>query len=382
MALGHRQGMSGLTLSLNAGSSSFKFAAFRPGGDEALRGQISPLGDKARLRAGDADEPWPHGIEADGIGRLIGWISEHDGGGTVSAIGHRVVHGGKREGPARVDDALLAELTALVPLAPLHQPHSLAAIHAVASARPKLPQAACFDTSFHCTMDALARTLPLPAAFRDAGAEHYGFHGISYQYVASRLGVEDPALAAGRVIVAHLGSGASLCAIRDGRSIDTTMGMTALDGLIMGTRTGRLDPGVVLWMAKARGMTPDAIEDTLYHRSGLQGISGASADLRDLAPDSLAARMFVRSVVREAGALASVLGGIDGFVFAGGIGEHQAGIRAAIAEELAWLGPKLDPALNESYRPDPGPGRIGDNLWVIPTDEEYQIAMLTEALFA
>ncbi len=374
--------MSGLTLSLNAGSSSFKFAAFRPGGDEALRGQISPLGDNARLRAGDADEAWPHGIEADGIGRLIAWIGEHDDGGTVSAVGHRVVHGGERDGPARVDDALLAELTALVPLAPLHQPHSLAAIHAVASARPELPQVACFDTSFHRTMDELARTLPLPAEFRDAGAEHYGFHGISYQYVASRLGVEDPALAAGRVIVAHLGSGASLCAIRDGRCVDTTMGMTALDGVVMGTRTGRLDPGIVLWMAQARNMSPDAIEDTLYHRSGLLGISGVSADLRELAPNSLAVRMFVRSVVREAGALASVLGGIDGLVFSGGIGEHQAAIRAGVAEGLSWLGPALDPALNDAYRPDRGPGRIGGNLWVIPTDEEFQIAMLTEALLA
>ena len=169
------------------------------------------------------------------------------------------------------------------------------------------------------------------------------------------------------MIVAHLGSGASLCALRDGRSVDTTMSMTALDGLVMGTRTGRLDPGVVLWMAQARGMKPAQIEDTLYHRGGLLGLSGESADLRDLEPDGLAAKMFVRSIVREAGALAAMLGGIDGFIFSGGIGEHQAAIRARVAEGLAWLGPHVDPALNDAYRPGAGPGRIGDALWVIPT---------------
>ena len=377
--------MSGLTLALNAGSSSFKFAAFHPGGDEVVRGQISPLGPHATLRSGGVEEPWPHGIEADGVGRLIDWIDAHDSSGTVAAVGHRVVHGGERDGPARVDAALLAELTALIPLAPLHQPHSLAALHAVAAARPGLPQVACFDTSFHRTMDEVARTLPLPLELREAGARHYGFHGISYQYVASRLAVDDPAMAAGRVIVAHLGSGASLCAMRDGRSVDTTMGMTALDGVVMGTRTGRLDPGMVLWLMQARGMDAAAVEDTLYHRAGLLGVSGESADVRDLgrsgsAAAGLALEMFVRSVVREAGALAAVLGGVDGFVFTAGIGEHEAGLRARIGAGLAWLGVRLDAGLNAAYRPAPGPGRIGDGVWVIPTDEEYQIAMSTEAV--
>ncbi len=375
--------MSGLTLALNAGSSSFKIAAFHPGGEEVLRGQVAPLGPGARLRSGDLDEPWPHGIEADGVGRLIEWIDGHDHGGAVAAVGHRVVHGGARDGPARVDAALVAELTALVELAPLHQPHSLAAIHAVATARPELPQVACFDTSFHRTMNELATTLPLPRELRDAGARHAGFHGLSYQYVASRLAIDDPAMASGRVVVAHLGSGASLCAMVDGRSVDTTMGMTALDGVVMGTRTGRLDPGVVLWMLRSRAMDAAAVEDTLYHRSGLLGVSGESADVRDLARSGspsaqLALSVFVRSVVREAGALAAVLGGVDGFVFTGGIGEHEAGLRARIADGLAWLGLRLDPALNEAYRPAPGPGRIGAGLWVVPTDEEYQIAILTE----
>ena len=377
--------MNGLILALNAGSSSFKFAAFRPGGTEVLRGAISPLGPRAVLRSGGAEEPWPHGIEADGIGRLIGWIDGHDAGGSVAAVGHRVVHGGERDGPARVDAPLLAELTALIPLAPLHQPHSLAAIHAVAAARPGLPQVACFDTSFHRTMDEVARTLPLPLALREAGARHYGFHGLSYQYVASRLAVDDPAMAAGRVIVAHLGSGASLCAMRDGRSVDTTMGMTALDGVMMGTRTGRLDPGVVLWLLQARGMDAAAVEDTLYHHGGLLGVSGESADVRNLARSGsaaagLALKMFVRSVVREAGALAAVLGGVDGFVFTAGIGEHEAGLRARIGEGLAWLGVRVDSGLNAAYRPEPGPGRIGDGVWVIATDEEYQIATLVEGV--
>lgn len=377
--------MSRLTLALNAGSSSFKFAAFRPGGDEVLRGQISPLGPAAVLRSGGAAEPWPHGIEADGVGRLIDWVDAHDAGGSVASVGHRVVHGGERDGPARVDAALLAELTGLVPLAPLHQPHSLAAIHAVATARPGLAQVACFDTSFHRTMDEVARTLPLPLALREAGARHYGFHGLSYQYVASRLSVDDPAMAAGRVIVAHLGSGASLCAMRDGRSVDTTMGMTALDGVVMGTRPGRLDPGVVLWLLAARGMDAGAVEDTLYHRAGLLGVSGESADVRDLARSGTAAaglalEMFVRSVVREAGALAAVLGGVDGFVFTAGIGEHDATLRARIGEGVAWLGVRVDAGLNAAYRPEPGPGRIGDGVWVVPTDEEVQIALLTEAV--
>ena len=374
-----------LTLTLNAGSSSLKFAAFEPGSRPVLRGQISPLGDDARLKAGDSEEAWPHGIEAGGLHELLGWIDRHDQGGEVGAVGHRVVHGGGREGPVRIDDAVIAEIEALVPLAPLHQPHNLGAIRAVAEARPNLPQVACFDTSFHTTMDALARALPLPRDLTEAGARRYGFHGLSYQFIAGRLPEVAPKLAEGRVIVAHLGSGASLCALRGGRSVDTTMGMTALDGVVMGTRTGRLDPGAILWLLQARGMDAAAVEDLLYHHSGLLGVSGESGDPRKLIESGSAAgrfalALFARSVVREAGALAAMLGGVDGFVFTAGIGEHQPDTRAAIASGLGWLGLTLDPARNAGYRPETGPAEIGAGVWVIPTDEEAQIARLTDAL--
>ena len=373
-----------LILTLNAGSSSLKFAAFK-GAAAVLRGQISPLGEGARLKAGDSEEAWPHGVEAAGLGELLRWIDAHDQGGDVAAVGHRVVHGGARTGPARIDGAVMAEIEALVPMAPLHQPHNLAAIRAVTDARPGLPQVACFDTSFHATMDDLAKALPLPRVFAEAGARRYGFHGLSYQFIAGRLAEVAPALARGRVIVAHLGSGASLCALRDGRSVDTTMGMTALDGVVMGTRTGRLDPGAVLWLLQARGMDAAAVEDLLYHHGGLLGVSGESGDPRALlASGTDAARfalaLFARSVVREAGALAAMLGGIDGFVFTGGIGEHQAEVRQAIGAGLGWLGVGIDPARNAAYRPESGPGEIGAGLWVAPTDEEAQIARLTAGL--
>ena len=374
-----------LTLTLNAGSSSLKFAAFQPGGEAVLRGQIAPIGDGARLTAAGTEQAWPHGIEAAGLGELLHWIDAHDAGGEVGAVGHRVVHGGDRDGPALIDAAVLAEIEALVPLAPLHQPHNLAAIRAVADARPGLPQVACFDTSFHATMDALAKALPLPRRFAEAGARRYGFHGLSYQFIARRLATVAPDLAAGRVIVAHLGSGASLCALRAGRSVDTTMGMTALDGVVMGTRTGRLDPGVVLWLLQARGMDAATVEDLVYHGSGLLGVSGESADPRKLlatgsAPGRFALDLFVRSVVREAGALAAVLGGADGFVFAGGIGEHQPEIRQAVGAGLGWLGMAIDPALNTAYRAEHGPAAIGHNVWVVPTDEEAEIARMTVRL--
>lgn len=377
--------MAGLTLTLNAGSSSLKFAAFQ-GADAVLRGKITPLEGDARLQAGGTDEPWPHGVETEGLGRLLSWIDAHDGDAPVGAVGHRVVHGGGRTGPVRVDQGVLAELTDLVPLAPLHQPHNLRAIEAVSAARPGLPQVACFDTSFHSTMDAVATTLPLPRMLRDAGARRYGFHGLSYQYIAARLRALDPALAAGRVIVAHLGSGASLCAMRDGRSVDTSMGMTALDGLVMGTRSGRLDPGVVLWMLQAQGMDAEDVEDTLYHRSGLKGVGG-DADLRKLLARrdeeaQLAVALFIRSVIREAGALAAVLGGLDGIVFTAGIGENQGTVRQRVGSGLAWLGVQVDPALNDAYRACQGPSRIGNAVWVIPTDEEAQMATLTQSILA
>ena len=355
-------------LTLNAGSSSVKFAVF-DGERAVLRGAIDT--GKAEIR-GDTTEPWPYGIEADGLTRLVAWIDAHDGHAPVSFVGHRVVHGGDRTGPARVDVALLAELDALTPLAPLHQPRSLAAIRVLMATHPNLPQIACFDTAFHYTMDAVTITLPLPAAWRDAGARRYGFHGLSYAHVARQPGL------GGRVIVAHLGSGASLCAMRDGRSVDTTMGMTALDGVMMATRPGRLDPGVLLWLLQARGLDAAAIEEGLYHRSGLLGVGGA-ADLRAVDLASLARAMFVRSIVRETGALAAVLGGVDAVVFTGGIGEYDASIRADVGNALAWLGLAAD-ARNVSYQPSMGLARIGPALWAIPADEEAEIARQVSAL--
>lgn len=356
-------------LALNAGSSSLKFALFDQE-NHLLRGKIDA--NKAKLTIDGNDEAWPHGLEAE---PLLARIAERHPT-PVKAAGHRVVHGGDRDGPVKINGQVMLELDALTELAPLHQPHSLALIRALTQIRPELPQYACFDTSFHRTMDILATTLPLPRALREAGARRYGFHGLSYHYIASLL---PPG--SGRVIVAHLGSGASLCALQDGRSVDTSMGMTALDGIMMATRPGRLDPGALLWMLQARGMDAALIEDTLYHHAGLLGVSGESADMRDLTtsdtPDArLAVQMFVRSIVRETGALASVLGGLDGFVFTGGIGENQPLLRAQVSSGLTWLGLSLDPDRNAAYRPGMGPGEIGPGLWVIPTDEEAQIARL------
>ena len=359
-----------MILTLNAGSSSLKFSVW-DSASLVLRGAIDT--GVGRITAGGTDEPWPHGIEAPGLTALLAWIDRHDGTAAITAVGHRVVHGGDRTGPARVDTALLAALDALTPLAPLHQPHSLAAIRVLMDTHPALPQVACFDTAFHHTMDPVATTLPLPASLRAAGARRYGFHGLSYAHVARRFGT-------GRVVVAHLGSGASLCAMRDGRSVDTTMGLTALDGIMMGTRPGRLDPGVVLWMLQAQGMDAAAVEDVLYHQSGLKGVGG-TADMRTLAgvDGSLARAMFVRSVVRETGALAAVLGGVDAFVFTGGIGAHDRAVRADVGEALAWLGLAPD-ARHAAYCPAMGTAQIGPAVWVMPADEEAEIARQTAGL--
>jgi acetate kinase len=277
-----------------------------------------------------------------------------------------------------VDDALLTELAALIPWAPLHQPQNLQAIRDVQAHRPDLPQVACFDTAFHHTLDPLAARYPIPRALHDAGLRRYGFHGLSYEYIAGRLPVLAPHLS--RVIVAHLGNGASLCALRDGRSIDTTMGLTPLDGLMMGTRCGAVDPGLVL--ALLDGRSPAAVTDLLYHQSGLKGVSAVASDMRTLAQshDPAAAEaiaLFVFRLAREAGGMAASLGGVDGLVFTGGIGEHDAAVRAAACARLSWLGIELDPAA-----PRHGEVRISsDNsrvaVWVIPTNEEAVIAQNT-----
>ena len=383
--------MSDAVLTVNAGSSSIKFALFEAGRAAPgvlARGAIDGIGTAPRFAAHDSHggvlEERDLGDAAQDhealLGALLRFAETHLGGDRLIAVGHRVVHGGPDYGdPVLVSAETLSALEALTPLAPLHQPHNLSPIRAIARARPDLPQVACFDTAFHRTMPAVARRIALPREYEAAGVRRYGFHGLSYEYIARRLRALDPALAAGRVIVAHLGNGASLCAMRDGRSVDTTMGFSALDGLVMGTRPGSIDPGVLLYLMQQRGMDAQALEDLLYHHAGLLGVSGIGSDMRALLEsDEAAAReavaLFVFRLAREAGALASSLGGLDGFVFTAGIGEHAAPIRAAACERLAWLGLVLDPAANARAEAVISAPTSAVVVRVIPTDEEGTIA--------
>ncbi len=358
-------------LVLNAGSSSLKFGVHErtsPGSwQAAARGQVEGTGMAA-------------------LGILMLRLRTELDWARVLGIGHRVVHGGPRHaGPAVITPEVLAELRGLAVLAPLHQPHSLAVIDALGEQLPGVPQVACFDTSFHRGQPAVAEIVPLPREIREAGVRRYGFHGISCEYIASVLPEVAPAVARGRVIVAHLGSGASLCALRDGRSVDSTFGFSPLDGLCMGTRPGHLDPGIVLHLFQALGLSPGQVEDLLYRKSGLLGISGISSDMRDLlasgdAAAKLAVDYFVYRAAREIGGLSAVLGGLDALVFTGGIGENSAEIRARIVAASAWLGMGLDAAANQAGGPrisDP-PSRV--SAWVIPTNEELLIARQTRLL--
>jgi acetate kinase len=330
-----------------------------------------------------ADRAWP-GARPDFSALLttvLEWIDEHLGCDQLIAVGHRVVHGGSRyDRPELVTPALLDALDALAPLAPLHQPHNIAPIRAIAAARPHLPQVACFDTAFHHGMPYVATRFALPLDIEAMGVRRYGFHGLSYDYIARRLRGLAPKLASGRVIAAHLGNGASLCALDNGRGIDTTMGFTALDGLMMGTRCGNLDPGVILYLEQARGLSPSEIEDLLYRKSGLLGVSGGiGSDMRTLldSPDPRAAaaiELFVFRIAREIGALTASLGGLDGIVFTAGIGEHAPRIRAAIAARLGWLGAVLAEAANNRGAAVISMPESAIELRVIPTDEEDMIA--------
>jgi acetate kinase len=388
--------MTDAVLALNAGSSSLKFAVFRAGRakkiEPACRGEIEATTTAPHFVARDAkgapldEKRWPAGggtAFETLLGELLGWVDGHLGHDKLLAVGHRVVHGGRDfTAPVRVTEAVLGELDRLTPLAPLHQPHSLAPMRTIATMRPGLPQIACFDTAFHHTMPAVATRFALPREYEDEGVRHYGFHGLSYEYIAMRLPEVAPRLAAGRVVVAHLGNGASLCAMRAGLSIDTTMTFTALDGLAMGTRCGAIDPGVLLYMLQQKKMSPHDVEQLLYLKSGLLGVSGLSSDMRELlASDHPRAReaveLFVFRIARETAALAASLGGLDGFVFTAGIGEHAPEIRAAVSERLRWLG--LVPGSGAS--PTSG-GPIGApdsrvEVHVIPTDEEAMIGQHT-----
>ena len=382
---------------LNAGSSSIKFAVRGVGPDFALKckGQIEAIGVAPHLELKDADgaviheQTWPtSGLDHGAATREILTVMQAQlGSGTLSAVGHRVVHGGTRHHtPERVDAELLADLEALIPLAPLHQQHNLAPMRIIAAAMPDLPQVACFDTGFHAVQPSIARSYALPIALNEEGVLRYGFHGISYEFVSRRLRELAPKLAAGRVVIAHLGNGASLCAVRDGRSVATTMGFTPVDGLMMGTRCGALDPGVLVYLMDQHKMGPREIEDLIYKRSGLLGVSGISSDMRTLrrstepaAAEAIA--LFGYRVIREVGSMAAALGGLDGLVFTAGIGEHDAATRDEITAGCAWLGLRIDPARNTAVTS----GRISSDqspnaVWVIPTDEERMIAEHTAAL--
>lgn len=385
-------------LILNAGSSSLKFCVYaRPQANDwhlESRGQIEGIGAWPRIFARDADgrtliDQTPSTPVDDGAGALEAlavWLRSMYDGGRVLGVGHRVVHGGARyTGPVIVTGQVLAELHGLIPLAPLHQPHNLAAIEAVSERLPGTPQVACFDTSFHRTQSTLAELIALPDAICQAGVRRYGFHGLSYEYIATALPRMAADIARARVIVAHLGNGASLCALRDGKSVDSSLGFTALDGLCMGTRPGGVDPGVILYLFQNLKLSAPEVETILYKKSGLLAISGVSSDMRDLLASSeakarLAVDYFVYRAAKEIGALAAVLGGIDGLVFTAGIGENSAEIRRRICESSAWLGIKLDAEANarNALRISVAESRV--SVWVIPTNEELMIARHTGLL--
>ncbi|MBX4999555.1 acetate/propionate family kinase [Rhizobium lentis] len=382
-------------LVVNAGSSSLKFEVFSIEGglSRRLKGQMEGVGTAPRLRIKGATEE----VLADhqhsqsevpdlqAAMRLVGaWLRESHEGRLV-AVGHRVVHGGPEYGrPVLIDEKVLADLEHYVPLAPLHQPNNLAPIRAILARRPDLPQVACFDTSFHRGHSAVADHYAIPERFFAEGVRRYGFHGLSYEYVASRLPELAPEIAPGRVVVAHLGSGASMCALFNGRSVESTLGFTALDGLPMGTRCGQIDPGVILYLLNQKGMTPDQIQDLLYKDSGLKGLSGVSNDVRSLleSEDSRAAfalEHFVHRIGLNAGMLAAALGGMDGFVFTAGIGENSPEMRKRIVEKLEWLGAKLDPERNAAGHLLISTADSWLRVYVVPTDEELMIARHTLA---
>ena len=362
---------------------------------QLLRGQLEGLLTQPRFlaRSGNAvvgEKEWPSGTKLghqDAIEFLFTWgrsgaMGEH----RIVATGHRVVHGGmKFNAPVRIDAETLAALESLVPLAPLHQPHNIAAIKAVVQLGPTLPHVACFDTAFHHTQPKLAQAFALPRRYAEEGVRRYGFHGLSYEYVASVLPTVDQRAANGRTVIAHLGNGASMCALRNGRSVATTMSFTALDGLVMGTRCGAMDPGVLLYLIDRHGMDGRSLQQLLYEQSGLLGVSGISSDMRELLTSSdpcasEALDLFVYRISRELGSLAAALGGLDAVVFTGGIGENATSIRSRICREASWLGLELDDEANAK-----GGSRISRSesqvsVWVIPTNEELMIALHTQRL--
>lgn len=392
--------MEKVILVLNAGSSSLKFSLFAdaPDGPELrFKGQVEGLYGAAHFVAVDTAGQTlgeRHWSEDDGLGQdgaalhLVEFLRGFRDRYQLLAIGHRVVHGGPEfSQPALIDGDILARLEKLVPLAPLHQGHNLAAIRAVAERAPQLPQVACFDTAFHRCQPELAQLFALPAAITGRGVRRYGFHGLSYEYIAGVLPQVAPEAADGRVVVAHLGNGASLCAMAAGRSMASTMGFTAVDGLPMGTRCGNLDPGVILYLMDELKMDARAIERLIYKESGLLGVSGISSDMRELlASDdpraALAVGLFVYRIGREIGSLAAALGGLDALVFTAGIGEHAPEIRERVCRDAAWLGLEFDEAANAGGGPRISTASSPVSAWVIPTNEELMIARHTRQALA
>lgn len=381
-----------IVLTLNAGSSSVKFSVYTPipvGLEPLAAGQVEGLGAKAhfavKTAAGERHEhyfedctgPADHGVA---IRAILDWLQTRYSEQPVVAVGHRVVHGGVEfVQPVALDDNVMTQLERLVPLAPLHQPHNLAGVRAALAALPHALQVACFDTAFHRTHSYVADTFALPRNYYDQGIRRYGFHGLSYEFIVRQLRQQEPELAQGRVIVAHLGNGASMCAIRDGKSVASTMGFTALDGMPMGTRCGQIDPGVLLYLLTHYGMSAEQITDLLYKNSGLKGLSGLSQDVRELeAANTQAARdalaYFTDRGRREIGGLAASIGGLDALVLTGGIGEHAANVREALLHDMGWLGIQLDAQANRAGQTVISLPNSPVKVLVMATDEERMLA--------
>jgi acetate kinase len=388
--------MAELIAIVNAGSSSVKFGFYDSEGDEPLllKGQVEQIGVSPSLTASDPDgnevanRSWPaEGFgHAQAMGAILEVAREQLAGSTVAGVGHRVVHGGTRfTGPVEVNAEIIAELEELSPLAPLHQPHNLGPIKGIHANRPDVRQVACFDTAFHQAQSHLAQAFGLPRELSDSGIRRYGFHGLSYDFVSGRLREVAPDYADKKIIICHLGNGASLCAIDHGKSVASTMGFTAVEGLVMGTRCGSIDPGVLIYLMDEKGMDARALESLIYKKSGLLGVSGISSDMRTLrASDDPRAKeaidLFIYRIVREIGSLSAALGGLDGLIFTGGIGQRDAKTRREVAGGCAWLGAELDEERNAG-----GEGLISSDasrlpMWVISTDEERVMARQTAAV--